>query len=143
MLPIFLAKFTVCYLLFQMHHGPPAVHVFRGTYPAPAIQNAPRAEIYQVLTSPYDSSIIEQGPFIQTNNRTFPSNMMKPLMRPTGPIKRVTAELPPNYPILRSYELLNHTPNGHHAFTSSNGSTPSSSLSSSLESDHDPKDESK
>lgn len=129
----------------QMHPMPPSVHVIRAPFPATpvhSLQRPSRPEVYQVLTSPYDSSIIEHGPFINANAAYPPPNVMKPpLIRPNGPMKRISAEYPPpTHQFIRNYEVLTH--NGY-AIPPSNGSSTPSSLSTSVESDPDHRDESK
>ena len=118
-----------------------------GTYPAQSMHAPPRQEVYQVLTAQYDQSIIEHGPYIN-GNRTVPQHVMKPAyIRPSGPFKRVAAELPPPiYHMRRNYETLNHNyvigENMVPVRGTSNGST-ASSFSSSVDSDTDMRDESK
>ena len=125
-------------LLLQIHHvppPPPSVHVIQAPFPTQALPLAPRApEVYQVYNAPYDPSIIEHGPFMPHNSRTITSGVMRPtIIRPNGPLKRITAELPPQrLQLRRNYDTLVHV-NGRGSFTGSTGSggsTPASSSSS-------------
>ena len=89
------------------------------------MQIAPRPEVYQVYSTSYDPSIIEQGPFIHTNGKAVSPGMMKPTMfRPPGHVQTY---------FRRNYDIVLNNSNGHgmRVNPGSGGSTPASSSSSS------------